>query len=37
MAFILGVVMGMGFNFMVARVFVFRELDEEVAEEVKRK
>ncbi|MFQ3171956.1 MAG: dolichol-phosphate mannosyltransferase [Oleispira sp.] len=37
LAFILGVVMGMGFNFMVARVFVFRELDEEVAEEVKRK
>ena len=37
MAFMLGVLMGMGFNFMVARVFVFRELDEEMADEVKTK
>jgi len=37
MAFILGVIMGMGFNFMVARVFVFRELNEEMADEVKTK
>ena len=37
MAFIIGVLMGMGFNFMVARVFVFRELDEEVADEAKGK
>jgi dolichol-phosphate mannosyltransferase len=37
MAFIIGVLMGMGFNFMVARVLVFRELDEEVADEAKGK
>jgi len=31
-----GVLMGMGFNFMAARIFVFRKLDEEVEKETER-
>lgn len=33
MAFIVGVLLGMGFNFMAARVLVFRPLEEEVEQE----
>ncbi len=34
-ALIIGVFVGMGFNFMMARVFVFRALDEEIKREAK--
>ncbi|WP_299203574.1 glycosyltransferase family 2 protein [uncultured Amphritea sp.] len=34
-ALMLGVLVGMGFNFMMARIFVFKELDEEILEEEK--
>ncbi|MBN0987870.1 glycosyltransferase [Amphritea pacifica] len=34
-ALILGVLVGMGFNFMMARIFVFKELEEEILEEEK--
>lgn len=37
MALMAGVLMGMGFNFMAARIFVFRKLDEEVAQETEKK
>lgn len=34
-ALIIGVLVGMGFNFMMARIFVFKQLDEEILEEEK--
>jgi len=36
LALMAGVLMGMGFNFMAARIFVFRKLDEEVEKETER-
>lgn len=33
LAFMIGILLGMGFNFMMARVFVFRPLDEELESE----
>lgn len=35
LALMIGVLVGMGFNFMMARIFVFRELDEEIQKEEK--
>ncbi|MCV6609403.1 MAG: glycosyltransferase family 2 protein [Amphritea sp.] len=35
LALVIGVLVGMGFNFMVARIFVFRPLEEEILEEEK--
>jgi len=34
-AFIIGVILGMGFNFMMARVFVFKPLNESIENEVR--
>lgn len=36
LALMAGVLMGMGFNFMAARIFVFRKLDQEVEKETER-
>ena len=34
MAFIVGVALGMGFNFMAARIFVFKPLEDEMIAEI---
>ncbi len=36
LALVAGVLLGMGFNFMAARIFVFRKLDEEMEKETER-
>ncbi len=36
-AFVIGVILGMGFNFMMARVFVFKPLNESIEKETRHK